>query len=78
MSETSSGLAGRQYVLYIGSVSPEVDLEPRKIYTLADGESGDPDGWLRVIDESGEDYLYPSEWFVPIEVPAEAAAAFEQ
>jgi hypothetical protein len=27
------------------------------------------DGDIRVIDESGEDYLYPAEWFVPIELP---------
>jgi hypothetical protein len=27
------------------------------------------DGDLRIVDESGEDYLYPAEWFVPIELP---------
>jgi hypothetical protein len=27
------------------------------------------DGDLRIIDESGEDYLYPAKWFVPVEVP---------
>jgi hypothetical protein len=26
------------------------------------------DGWVRVIDESGEDYLYPTSWFVPIQL----------
>ena len=31
---------------------------------------------LRVVDESGEDYLYPADLFVPIEVPEEAAPAF--
>jgi len=33
-------------------------------------------GLIRVIDESGEDYLFPVDFFVPIEVPEEAAPAF--
>ncbi len=33
-------------------------------------------GFLRVIDESGEDYLFPSRLFVPIEVPHSAAGLF--
>jgi len=28
------------------------------------------DGDLRVVDKTGEDYLYPAEWFIPIDVPA--------
>jgi len=32
----------------------------------ADAEKG---GDIRVVDESGEDYLYPAEWFVAVEVP---------
>jgi hypothetical protein len=40
-----------------------------KIYrVLADG-SAEADGDLRVVDESGEDYLYPAEWFVAVELP---------
>jgi hypothetical protein len=33
-------------------------------------------GLLRVVDESGEDYLYPATFLVPIDVPREAAKAF--
>jgi len=33
-------------------------------------------GQIRVIDESGEDYLYPQEFFLPIEIPEEATRAF--
>ena len=32
------------------------------------------DDWLRIIDESGEDYLYPSAWFVPVALSREAVA----
>jgi hypothetical protein len=30
------------------------------------------DGWVRVIDESGEDYLYPRSWFIPIQLEKSA------
>lgn len=47
----------------------EVSLEPRKIYqTLPDSDAG-KHGQIRVIDESGEDYLYPAAYFLPIELP---------
>lgn len=36
------------------------------------------DGWLRIVDESGGDYLYPAEWFVPIAISQEAAARLKQ
>lgn len=46
------------------------DLEPRKIYqVLADREAA-REGYIRIVDESGEDYIYPSELFVAIRLPA--------
>ncbi len=52
-----------------------VDLEVRKVYpVLADAAAG-KDGYLRVVDESGEDYLYPAEYFVLIDVPTAARRA---
>ena len=48
----------------------EVSLERRKIYlTLRDADAAAQDQ-VRVIDESGEDYLFPAALFVPIELPA--------
>jgi hypothetical protein len=47
----------------------EASLELHKIYRLVPDLEADREGDVRVIDESGEDYLYPAEWFVPIEVP---------
>jgi hypothetical protein len=46
------------------------DLEPRKVYQVLDDREADREGYLRVIDESGEDYLYPSEYFVDVKLPA--------
>ncbi len=44
------------------------DLELRKIYQVLPDSVASEDGYIRVIDESGEDYLYPSEYFLPIEI----------
>lgn len=38
-------------------------LEPRKIYRVIDDADAARDGFLRVVDESGEDYLYPESLF---------------
>ncbi|MFH0926101.1 MAG: hypothetical protein V1872_10840 [bacterium] len=45
------------------------DLEVRKIYQVLPDEDAARQGYLRVIDESGEDYLYPESYFVAIKLP---------
>ncbi len=45
------------------------DLVPRKFYETLPDRRAAVDGMLRVIDESGEDYLYPRDLFVFIELP---------
>ena len=45
------------------------DLEVRKLYQVVPDEAAAADGLLRVVDESGEDYLYPAELFFQIELP---------
>lgn len=45
------------------------DLEIRKLYQVLPDPAAAQDGYLRVIDESGEDYLYPAEYFVTVELP---------
>jgi hypothetical protein len=45
-------------------------LEIGKVYrSLPNPRNGPPRGWLRVIDESGEDYLFPPSMFVPVKLP---------
>ena len=53
----------------------EPDLEVRKIYQVVPDERAEKEGHLRIIDESGEDYLYPANYFVPVEVSKEAEQA---
>jgi hypothetical protein len=59
----------RKFAVCINNAEYPASLELHKIYrVVADGEAM-REGDLRVVDESGEDYLYPAEWFVPVEVP---------
>jgi hypothetical protein len=50
----------------------QVDLVVGKIYRVVKPERNDPPSDVRVVDESGEDYLYPRNWFVPVDLPAKA------
>ena len=59
----------RRFVVCIRNDGYPAALETRKLYeTLPDLEA-EKHGQLRVIDESGEDYLYPEELFVPLRLP---------
>lgn len=49
------------------------DLEPRKVYQVVPDRDAVREGYVRVVDESGEDYLYPAEYFVAVRLPAAAA-----
>jgi hypothetical protein len=49
------------------------DLEDRKVYRrLSATPAEEQESLVRVVDESGEDYLYPAKLFVPIMLPPEA------
>ena len=63
-----------KFVLCIRNEGCE-DLEPRKLHLVLPDETAAVDGYLRVIDESGEDYLYPQDYFLPIELPKAAEKA---
>ncbi|HEY2410721.1 MAG TPA: hypothetical protein VGI40_00680 [Pirellulaceae bacterium] len=49
------------------------DLVLRKLYRILSDKKAAAEGYLRIVDESGEDYLYPSDYFVLVRVPAAAA-----
>lgn len=59
------------YVVCIDNTDYTASLEKHKIYRVVRDEVARDDGDLRVIDESGEDYLYPAARFVTISVPDE-------
>ena len=63
-----------QFVLCIENRDCD-DLEKRKIYQILPDEEAAQEGYLRVIDESREDYLYPKSYFIPVELPRKAKDA---
>ncbi len=56
-----------QFVLCIKNEGCE-DLEIRKIYEVLSDENASKEDFIRIIDESGEDYLYPADYFYPVEI----------
>ena len=52
------------------------DLELRKVYRVLHDKGAAATGYVRVIDESGEDYLYPADYFVFVELPQQAKRAW--
>jgi len=69
MTETS-------YVVCVENSGYRASLELRKIYLRLSDAKAEEDGLLRVIDESGEDYLYPSRFFAAIALPAAVERVF--
>jgi hypothetical protein len=57
------------YALCLDNKDYEASLELRKLYLIAQPEANDPDSYLRVVDESGEDYLYPANAFEILSLP---------
>ena len=60
----------RQLVLCLRNKGYEVSLERRKIYQVVPDRHAAAHSQLRVIDESGEDYLYPAELFARLTLPS--------
>ena len=54
------------------------DLEARKVYQVVRDRDANREGYVRVIDESGEDYLYPSKYFMFLDLPVEIERALLQ
>lgn len=68
----------QKFAVCINNSEYPASLELHKIYRVLPDEEAALDGDVRIIDESGEDYLYPSEWFVLIDVPHEVETSLLQ
>ena len=73
MSESSN--APSRFAVCIRNPGYEAALERNKIYVVVFDIVAERKGDVRVIDESGDDFLYPAEWFVPIDVPEEVESS---
>lgn len=68
----------RRFAVCVRNDGYEASLERNKIYTVLPDEEAEREGDLRIIDESGEDYLFSADRFVAIEVPAAVRASLRK
>ena len=72
MSKRSSR---KRFLLCVKNDAYPASLEVRKVYQELPDTAAAAKGFVRVIDESGDDYLYPADYFVAIDLPKAAVAA---
>jgi hypothetical protein len=65
-----------KYLLCVKNDDYPVSLEVRKVHQMLPDETAAARKYVRVVDESGDDYLYPESYFVAIELPKTAVSAF--
>jgi hypothetical protein len=65
-----------RFVLCVRNDDYPASLELHKVYRVLPDRSAAKEKMLRIIDESGEDYLYPADFFLPISVPKNAQNSF--
>lgn len=62
-------MAMRKYLICVDNRGYEASLEKRKLYEVLPDKVAERHHQIRVIDESGEDYLYPEKFFAPVRLP---------
>ena len=61
-----------RFAICISNAGYPDDLKVRTVYQILPDESAAKSNYVRVVDETGEDYLYPTDCFVFVDVPREA------
>lgn len=65
-----------QFFLCIQNDGYAASLQIRTVYPALSDPDAESHGMLRIVDESGDDYLFPASFFVPVDVPEAAAKVF--
>ena len=66
------------WLVCVSNIGYEIDLEPRKLYERVIDEAAEQKGLVRIIDDSGEDYLFPVALFAAIDLPQALDALLHQ
>jgi hypothetical protein len=80
-SNTKSSASSRQsrhFVICLSSGKTPASLEPGKVYERLRDSTAETAGMLRIVDESGEDYLHPARLFGRISLPIETRLALRK
>ncbi len=72
------GIINQRFVVCINNADYPASLELHKIYRIVPDDDAEAAGDLRIVDESGEDYLYPASCFLSIEVPRQVEESLLQ
>ena len=72
---TEAGRSEARFVLCVRNEDYPASLELRKVYQVLTDQQAAKHRQMRIIDESGKDYLYPQDYFVPIKLPQAAEKA---
>lgn len=67
-----------RFVICVDNSEYPASLELHKIYRLIPDKEAQADGDIRVIDESGEDYLFPADYFIPVDLPRTVVRALNK
>ena len=67
-----------RFAICVDNSEYPASLELHKIYRIVQDEDARKDGDLRIIDESGEDYLYPSDYFLIVDMPRVTARSLNK
>ena len=67
----------KHFLICINNDGYEASLEIRKVYESISDKQAEKHEQIRIIDESGEDYLYPINFFAPIRLPSETKVKLE-
>jgi hypothetical protein len=69
-------MSDETFVLCIDNRGYAASLEQRKVYRMMSDPQAGKHGMIRIVDESGEDYLFPAKLFVSIAMPRAAVKVF--
>lgn len=69
---------GQRFAVCVNNEGYPASLEVRKIYEVIPDDKAAKHKLVRIVDESGEDYLYPEDYFVPIDIPQAAEVVFSK
>lgn len=70
-------VSGTQYVVCVKNEDYPASLELRKLYQVLQDKNAAKSGLVRIVDESGEDYLYPADYFLAMKLPRTVAKAVQ-
>ncbi len=69
MATTTRRTSASRFAICVDNAEYPASLELHKLYRVIPDKEAERHGDLRVVDESGEDYLYPADYFVPVDLP---------